>query len=397
MSRVARATYLATLALGLSASLVPSVEGAEWSLAPTFGWTLDTASNRYLQPQGGEASQSTSLAASADLQRATETTALSFSPQLHWQLFDKEAYNRIFERDFNASASWTGERADASLTAEDADQSALTTELTETGVLSTNLHQRLDQASLAGSYNTSERYTTLAHLGDSNVSYYGDAAEGAYLDLLQGYRYPTALLGERYRLSDQADLTVSVYRNELLARLAGENTYTTGAQLEYQHTFSERDQVDASIGAARVNGQTGTQTSTTASLNASRTYALGTLALSYSRALVPYGTAVLVDRQQAALSANRGLTEKVQLTASANWVRNGAPIGVSPAGPAIVQVQTYESVQLGINWQLAETWKLGAELDAAQTRTFGLLDYPVHNWRAALTLAWTPHRIEKPY
>lgn len=395
MSRVARATCVATLGLGLSANVAPTVEAAEWSLAPTLSWAVDNESNRYLQPQG-IMSQSTSLAASADIERATETTSLSFSPQLHWQLFDKKEYENIFERDLEAAASWTGERAGASFTAENADRSTLTTELTQTGVLSNDLHQRLDQANLAGSYNTSERYTTIAQLGYSDVSYYG-AAEGAFLDLLQGYRYPTALLGERYRLSDQEELTASVYRNELLARLSGYNTYTSGAQLEYQRTLSERNEIDAAVGAARVEGQAGVQTSTTASLNASRTYSLGTLALSYSRALVPYGTAVLVNRQQAALSATRGLTEQVQLTASANWVRNGAPIGRLPSGPEIVQVQSYESAQLGVDWKFAETWKLTAELDGTQTRTLGLVTYPVHDWRAALTVVWTPHRLERSF
>jgi hypothetical protein len=395
VSRTARAMRRAALALGISVSLALPIEAAEWSFAPTLSLAADYDSNRNLLPQA-VASQSTSLAGSAELRRATETTQLSFSPQLHWQLFDKKAYDDIFERDLEGSASWTGERADASLSAEDADQSTLRTELTQTGVLSSNLHQRLDQVTLLGSYSHSERYTTIAQLGYSNVSYYG-TNEGALLDLLQGYRYPTALLGERYRLSDQENLTASAYRNELLARLSGENTYTTGFQLEYERTFSERNHVDAGIGAARVQGQTGTQTLTTASLSASRTYSLGTLAFAYSRALVPYGTAVIVERQQATLSATRGLTEKVQLFASANWVRNGEPIGQSQAGSTIVQVQTYESAQLGLNWQPAETWKFAAELDATRSRTVELVSHPVHSWRAAVSVIWTPHRIARSF
>jgi hypothetical protein len=393
VSRAARAACRAVLGVGLSASLAHPIGAAEWSFAPTFSLVADDSSNRYLQLQG-VSSQSTSLAASAELHRATETTDFSFSPRLNWQLFDKKEYDNVFERDLLASGSWTGERADASLSAEDSDRSTLTTELTQTGVLSTNLHQRLDQATVSSSYSQFERYATIAQLGYSDVSYYG-TSEGALLDLLQGYRYPTALLGERYHLSDQATVTTSVYRNELLARLSGDNTYTTGFQLEYEHTFSERNNIDAAVGAGRVQGQTGTQTLTTASLSASRTYSLGTLALAYSRQLVPYGTAVIVQRQQASLSATRGLTEKLQLFGSASWVRNGEPIG--QAGATIVQVQTFESGQLGLNWQPAETWKFTAEFDATQTRTVQQVSHPVHDLHAAVSVIWTPHRVARSF
>ncbi len=375
-------------------TFAPPTVAAEWSLAPTFSWSADSDSNRYLQAQS-ESSRSTSLIASAVITRATETTQLSFSPQLHWQLFDRSAYSDVFERDLEASWSWTGERANASVAATDADRSTLSTEATQTGVLSSTLHQRLDQATVASTYNQSELYALVMQLGYSDVSYSG-AAQAALIDLLQGYRYPTAMLGERYQLSDEASLTASVYRNEVLARLSGNDTYDSGLQLEYRRALSERIALDAAVGAARVQGA-GTQTSTTGSLDLSRTYSLGALSFKYSRSLVPYGTAVLVDRQEMMLSASRGLTEKLQLTASMSWVRNGQPLGRSLAGPEILQVQTYESAQLGLNWQPAETWRLGAELDVTRTRTIEAVSQPVHEWRAAVSVYWTPHALDSEF
>lgn len=395
MSRVARATCGAALGAALMSTLALPVDASEWTFAPTLTWLADTDSNRYLQAQS-VASQSTSLFAAAELKRATETTQFSFSPQLHWQLFDRKEYGNIFERDLDAAWTWTGERGNASVTAADTDHSTLTTEATQTGVLSTNLHQRQDQASVSSLYDQSERYALIVQLGYSNVSYYG-AGEGALLDLLQGYRYPTAMVGERYQISDLDSLTASVYRDEVLARFSGNDTDDTGAQLAYRRTLSERDALDAALGAARVQTATGTQTATTGSLDVSRSYSLGTLTLAYSRSLVPYGTGVLVDRQQLSLSASRGLTEELQLNASASWVSNGQPLGRAPGGGLILEVQAYEAAQVGLTWQPAETWKLDADLAATRTRTIEEVSEPVHEWRAGISISWAPHALDSAF
>lgn len=355
------------------------------TFSPSVSWSADTDSNRSLLPES-TASQSTSFSLSLPLTLATETTQLSLSPWLQYQYFDTRAYGNDFERDLNAAALWTGERSKVNVTAEDSDRSTLTTEATETGILSSDLHQRLNQVNASATYQETERYALILNSGYSDVSYYG-TPQGQLLNLLSGYRYLTASIQEEVQLSETSTLTVNANHSEVIDRLPGNDTLATGGGGDYHHTFSERIDLEASIGASRVQSQNSTHTSTTGTLTLSRSFVLGRVALAYSRTLAPYGSGALVAREQVLLTANRSITEKLDLSIAASRVQNGQVLDLPEVVP---QVQTYVNVQLGVSWKLAERWNLGGEIDTTRTRTVGLVNAPVHGWRASLSATWTP-------
>ena len=368
--------------------------GAQWSIAPNFSLAVDTDSNRGLSPEGAD-SQSETFSTSGQFDLATEANDLSFSPLLRWQDFDTQAFQDIFERDFNIADTWTQERGRLVLSAEDADRSTLTTEATETGILSTSLHQKLDQVSVGETYSQSERWALVLQGSYSDTSYYG-TSQSALLNLLLGYRYPMASIGEQLQLTEASSLTASVFYGQLLNRIPGQDTKEGGVTVDYRASLSERTQLDASVGATHVDTAGNSRISETGSISLSRSFDAGSLTLAYADSLTPYGSGALVQRQQVTLSASRNLTERLNLVASASRVQNGQSAASTQLG-APPEVQTYDNAQLDLVWQLAEYWKLDAGAGAIHTRTVGVESVPVNEWRFLLQVSWSPHALTSSF
>ncbi len=390
-----RATCHAALGLGcMATAAAPPAHAAEWSLAPTLTVGIDNDSNRLLIPDA-TADQSWWLFSNVQLQRATDTTQLSITPQVRWQHFDSEALGDIVDRDLSGAFSWTQERGSFSLSAATLDDSTVTTELTETGIASGDSHRRTEEASVSESFDETERSALVLQAGYTDVSYYGTLT--GELGLLEGYRYPTASVGERFFLSSQTSLTASAFADELLARISVNDSRETGGQLELTHTFSDSTQIDVSAGASARTLRTeivsnqgfslGSESSTGTVASADITHAveLGKITLSYSRQLVPYGTGVLAERQQYQLLGAYHLTEKVGLDASVLRSVNNQSIVLLGLGR-----RSYTGTTLGLDWRPLDAWKLRAEADTMQSQTIGTVSLPVSGWRVALTLTWAP-------
>jgi hypothetical protein len=85
------------------------------------------------------------------------------------------------------------------------------------------------------------------------------------------------------------------------------------------------------------------------------------------------------------------------LTASLNRVENNQP-SAQPLygalfGSQLALVQTYNSVQLGVDWRFAETWRVSTQAEAIWTRQTELVSQPAHSWRVSLSLTWTPRPL----
>lgn len=390
-----RATCHAALGLGCMATAVaPPVRAAEWSVAPTITVGSDDDSNRLLIPDA-TADQSWWLFSNAQFQRSTDTTQLSITPQVRWEHFDSADLGDIVDRDLSGAFSWTQERGSFQLTAASLDDSTVTTELTETGLASGDTHRRTEEASVSENYGETERTALVFQAAYMDVSYYG--ALTGDLALLDGYRYPTASLGERFFLSDDTSLTASAFADELLARVPANDSREAGGQLELTHTFSPSTQIDVSAGGSARTLRTEivsdgsvslgneSSTGTVASADITHTAELGNITLSYSRQLVPYGTGVLAEREQYQLLGTYNLTEKVDISASVLRIENNQSIVLLGIGR-----RSYTGTALGLDWRPLEAWKLRAEADTMQSQTIGLVTRPVSGWRVALTLTWAP-------
>jgi hypothetical protein len=359
--------------------------GAEWSIAPTFSLTFDDDSNRRLTTEP-QASQSALLYTSWLFQHSTDNTQLSLSPWLSWQFFRGDLYTSDDNANLSGVFDWSTERGRLDTSAAVSNESTLFTELTETGILSSDTHRRLAQGTVSWTFQQQEQRSLVLQLSYADTSYTGSQA-----DLLPGYRFPGASIAERFNLTEETTLTGSVFENELLSRIPGQDTHETGLQVELNRALSERVQLDASVGATESSVHGIRNTETLAGLTLSRSFTAGSLSLGYSRGLTPYGNGMLVQRQQVTLSGTHNFTATVSGDASLQYVNNTEPAGIPQSG-----FTTFYVAGLGVNWRTAETWTVRAQLGGQRVQGLGSTA-GAHDWRASLGLTWAPYPITRSY
>ena len=360
-------------------------------MAPTLNWTVDTDSNRDLAPNPVN-SQGTVVSGDLALERETEATKLTLNSQVDWHLYDRREYANVFEDNVNASGTWTGDWTKLDVTAQDGDQSTLTTEATQTGILNSSIHQRMEQASLNATYSQTERTSFIFNTGYTDSSYYG-TADSFLLNLLQGYRNWTSNVSEQFQLTELSSLTVTASRVEVLTRLPGNNTTETGGQVAYHRPLSESLSFDVSIGDNRVNSAESSRNATTGSLILNQSFEAGSLTFNYSRSLTPYGTGEVAQRQQISLSGTLDLTEQLQLNGSVMRVQNGQLAAPAQLGGQLLpQVLNSDSVTLSLRWACMETLSVTTEVGGTHAQIPVVSSAAVNEWRVSVSVAWAPQR-----
>jgi hypothetical protein len=371
------------------AGCLPAIEATagELSFAPTINFGADDDSDRYLVP-GGLASQSETVQFSAELKGSTAATDFTISPDLRYQRFEPGAFSDVFERNIGIVDAWNLERGKVTLTGQAGDYSTLTTEPTESGILNSRLHQRINEGGLSYAYDQTERLTLALTGSYLDISYYG-APDSALLNLLSGYRYPSGSITEQYRLTETATLSANVTYSEVQSKLQNFNSRTAGGDLEYRNSFSDTLSFAAAIGESEDRSVT-IEHINTGSLSLTKSFESGSVVVSYVRSLTPLGTSALVQRQVFSLSGTKSLSDQLDATLTLSRVQN-AQVNAEPQFAP--QVQTYNSGALIFSWRFAEFWHLNAELDSTRTQAIYETRYTVQEWRAGLTLAWTPRAL----
>ncbi len=180
-------------------------------------------------------------------------------------------------------------------------------------------------------------------------------------------------------------LTVSAFDDELLSPLPDNDSHETGAKISFTDNFSDRTRLDAFVGSSVRSLQGVRSTGTLGGLTFTRQYYLGSVALKYSRTLVPYGTGVLAQQQQLSLSGSYNLTEHLDLEPSITRIENNRYAVLLQADRP-----SYDDIAVALNWNMTEFWKLRGEVGATRTQAFEANQISVDGWRIAVSLMWTP-------
>ncbi len=375
------------LALGLGCLLAVGarhVAAAEWSVSPTYSSAVDHDSNRRLEadPSGTE-----SALVTADLrfQRALEDASISIEPRYTLRRFSDASLGNGDDRSLAAQMSRTWERNVLSLTASVFDQSTLTTELLETGIVSADTHQLLLQSGGSWTWVLCERRQLSAQISYSDVSYHGGIAVHT---VLPGYRYPTGSFGEQFVLSQTSSVTLSAFGSALSSDTAGNSNHEYGLQVQLDRALSERTHFVGSVGRSERLLAGKSSQGTDISLSLTHNLTRGTVSLTYVRNLVPYGVGFLVQRQQSTLSGTRQLTPYLDATLSFMRIRNDELSVLLN-----IDRRSYDSASAGLSWRPSETFRVGLDLGALRTQAAGFAgaSQDVNEWHSALTLTWTPH------
>jgi hypothetical protein len=365
------------------------LHAAEWSIQPIVTMETDYDSDRNLSDDR-IGSEEAVLYGDVKLQRASESMQILLEPHYDVRRFSSDIWGPGNDRSLNGAFSWTGESMKVALTGFIANQSTLTSELLETGIIDANVRRRTSQANGEWDWLQNERRLTFLQLGYMSTGYSGG---DALLEFeLPGYRYPSAALGERFFLSELTTLSLSAFGDALTSAREGSSSHEEGGQVEVVHQFSERVSLDAAVGESKrsLGGESGFGTN--ASVVLARTYERGSFSLSYVRSLVPYGTGVLVERQQIAANLTRSLTPTLDVNLSLLRVQNNqSTVRLGLDRPF------YNNGLLGLSWHMGESWTLQPQVSTGWSKPveFTSNGTPietamVHEWRAQVSLVWQP-------
>lgn len=352
---------------------------AEWSISPSYSSSVDYDSNRRLELVG-KGTSSYVLATDIRFKRALEDLEFVIEPKYSWRRFSDSAFGNGDDRTVDGAMNYTGERSTLGLTASYWDQSTLTTEVLETGILSGDTHRRSAQAGADWTWNQTERRSLVTQLSYMNVSYYGQNAT-----LLPGYRYPSGSVGERFHFNERGSVTVSGFGSRLQSDTRGNSSREAGVQAEVLFQFSEKAVFDASLGtSSRVLAGTSSR-GTDASVSLNYSLEQGKATVAYTRSLVPYGFGFLVERVQYTASlvhswgpffdSNLSL-QRIQSSETAVLLR--------------IDRRYYNTLAASLSWRPLETWALTAQVQGLRTQTLDLTAQTVNEWRTSLALTWTP-------
>ena len=373
---------------------------AEWSAQPSISMLADYDSDRNLAPNGGlGGSEEAVLYTDLRLQRAIENTQIMFEPRFDVRRYSDSVWGPGNDRSLNTSVTYLGARSKLSLTASIADQTTLTTEVFETGIISGSTRRRTPQAGVEWDWLQVERRTFFVQ-----GSYLGASYSGSPLVQLElpGYHYVSGSVGERFFLSERWTLSASAFGDVLTSARQGGSSHEEGGQFEVNYQFSERTVFDLALGESErsLSDQTSansqaplshvTSAGTNVSLSAVQTLERGSASIAFVRSLVPYGTGFLVQRQQISAGLTRPLTPDLDFNiALLRLQNNAATVRLGLDRPY------YNNAQFGLNWKMGESWSLQPSFTASTSRPASPLgsthlEPNVFQWRAGVTLVWQP-------
>ena len=353
---------------------------AEWSISPSYSSSIDYDTNRQLllSSQGSEASV---LTADLRFKRAMEDSDFYVEPRYSLRRYSDNKFGNGDDRYVTAGYDRSSERDLLNLSASLWDQSTLQSELLETGVFNANTDRRQEQVGASETWNETERRQLVAQISYSNVTYHGPAS-----DLLPGYRYTSANIGERALFSERGSFTVSAYGSDLSSDFEANSSHEYGLQGEFVWSFSERTKIDASLGESsrRLLGSSGHGTD--AALTFTHELTRGNLSLSYTRSLVPQGTGILIERQQYNAVLARPLGPYLDGALSVTHVTNN-----ETAVLLHLERRSYDYVSGSLSWRPTETLNVTGSLVGLYTQLFGDNSRSVHDWHSIFMVTWTPH------
>jgi hypothetical protein len=350
-------------------------------MQPIFSWTLDYDSDRNLSSPSAQGSEEAVLSADLRLQRSLENMQITLEPHFDLRRFSDSIWGPGDDRSLAGAYNWTGERMQFSLNASIANQNTLTTELLETGIVNTNSRRRASQASAEWDWSRTEKHQFFTQLSYMDTSYSGPAL--VQLEL-PGYRYYSGSLGERFFLTEHLTMSVSAFGDALGSDRFGASSHEEGGQLGLIYAHSEKTSFNVSVGESERSLAGPRSTGTNAAASITHNLSLGSVALNYTRSLMPYGTGVLVQRQQLTASATRPLTPYLSTDVAVLRVQNNS---------STVQLGLdrpyYDNAVAGLNWQLGERWTMRSEATTSWSRPIRS-NATVREWRAALIMTWKP-------
>ncbi len=356
-----------------------AVSAAEWSAQPAFSLGADYDSNRRLtDPAIG--SNGATLSGSVDLARVTENSKLSLRPR-----FDARRYGEPHEvldsndGGFTLNFEHMGERSRFGFGAVAADDSTLTTEFDDTGIIEGSARRRTLSGSADMSRSLGERSQLQAGAAYVDVKF--DDARGTGL---VPYTYPSAFVGFAIEATEHSQLRMTVNSSRFEIPSTRSRTDSHSVRAYWQSDVGEQFNIELNAGVNRSETNFFDDQGPVFGLKGNWRGERSTLGFNLARDVEPsaFGYMVSVDSVGGAWSYRLGERARIALLAR-YAVREDLLYGFYP------ERREYASVQATALWRLDSNWNL--ELRAgAVAQAYNLSGNDADGQRLALSISWSP-------
>lgn len=375
------APALGFIVAGLALGVVwRTSDAAQWSIEPRLAWALSYNSNLLLTTNDQLATGGTTLSLDCPFKRTTETTELDVSPHIDVLRYFQDADLDTVNDSLQGTAAAHGERDSVSVTGAYDRASTLSTELTDTGIVSANSRREASSVTLDLGHDATERQ----HL-ELQGSYTDVHFPGGESLALVGYRDLVDMLTDRVEISAQAFLGASVYIDHIQAPLTGYDARDLGSGIAFTYQFSPRMKLLAAGSYSQTTSNGLAQHGYYWDLHSTRASEVTQWDLEWSRSLQPSGSGLFIRRDTLNVSASHSISERLDLTLSLQGVRNNNLEGGRFAG-----IAQYLWADAGINRHLSSRWALSWSAGYAQSRPIATNDKTARGWHTGLTVSWTP-------
>ncbi len=362
-------------ALGLACG---NAFAAEWAIAPQLFGDADTQSNRSLR-EGVPASQSYAAGLDLALARRNENSEFTLLNHYYLRRFTDDVAPDVDDERLTANWRLGLERNSLTVGAEYADESTLTTELAESGVVHADASRITHGANAGWNFIHSD-----SRQFNASVSYQDVEYTGGYVDELYGYQYAALSAGESFQISPRTTLSVTSFGSRLDSPDRGTESRELGVSLGFSFAWTERLNVAAQLGISRRDldgegSQGGTGNFSIAHKGETRQFSL-----SYAQQLEPFSTGVLTERETAELEFVQEFDSRLSSISRLGFARNeDAGFGTT------FDSRNYRYLNTELRWQLEETWYAALVAGYATATDLGAPE-SVGGWSLVLRSSWFP-------
>jgi hypothetical protein len=369
-----RSVVLVTLAAAAA-----SAGAADWRITPVASSGIGYVDNPRLIPHSDEAYTNYRAEFSAPMSFDDGRTNISLDPRLVIASYPQDSLLDRNDKYVTLSAQRSYETAIWAGSASFVRDTTLTSELGLTGLQEVNRPHEALSLTATPTLLLSDRMQLGAQLywSDNN---YKDAEFTGLVD----YRYSLGAASANYVWTEKVKLSMqaSLGRLEVPAYGTRSDTINVTAALAWQ--YSELWSAQLSVGPSRVESEIGNDQGYVYSASVKRRGLRSGISALVARDVTPTGRGVLVTRDQATLSTQYSLTERLSWTVAAEFSRTTDTVSGLAAGRQRIE---YSSVDTSLRWQMTPNWSALLSVNG-RTQDYDSRRDPASGSSVAIGLLW---------
>ncbi|MFC4308000.1 hypothetical protein ACFPN2_02800 [Steroidobacter flavus] len=377
-------TQLTCLALcsASAALLAQQASAAEWRVLPSAFVGTSYADNPRLRVNDTSSASGASGELKASLQRVTERSELTLLPRLVAARYSDDESLDTNDQFVTGSYRWMGERSEWNMQLGLTRDTTLTSELGSTGLVDSNRRHEETSFSFSPRVMFTERVSGGFQMFQVDNHYVDTEVTG-----LTDYRYSAVSVFSQIVLTDAGSaLTVTAQAGRLTtAGFFGSETRDGTLKLGWTFQPWMLWTASLSAGPSTVETAIANDTGWVFDGEIKRLGDRWSLTANASRNQSPTGRGVLTRRDEARLTFNRTITERLSATVGARYV-SSQDLLPQRNGVRTYQVD-YAQLNLSANWRLARDWSVSLQL-TGNTQDFELAAERANGYRASFNVVW---------